>query len=161
MNFEILNKTDYDTDNSSSADITTAAVSLQAQFVFYIFLLLDIPSVFCSLLLFYCFARLPELRQQHQSNQIIIYLLVGTFLVAAVDVPLILSYLQNHYYIQFMKYPNSFCIFWIMYDYGMYSINLWLMALACLERYLLIFFKQIVMKNRKRHFFLYYVPQLH
>jgi hypothetical protein len=40
----------------------------------------------------------------------------------------------------------------------MYSVTLWLMALLCLERYLLIFYKQVVMKNRKRRFFLYYVP---
>ncbi len=139
-------------------DTTTVPVSLPAQFVFYIFALLDIPSVLCSLLLFYCFARLPELRQQNHSNQIIIYLLVGTFLVTSGDIPLILSYLQNHYFIVSMKYPDSFCIFWTMYDYGMYSVNLWLMALLCLERYLLIFYKQAVMKNRKRRFLLYYVP---
>jgi hypothetical protein len=149
---------DLDNDTNVSTDTTSVSVSLEEQFVFYIFLLLDIPSVLCSLVLFYCFICVPELRQQRHANQMIIYLLVGTFLVTIVDIPLILPYLQNHYYIRFMKYPDSFCVFWVMYDYGMYSLNLWLMALVCLERYLLIFFKQLVMKNKKRRFCLYYVP---
>lgn len=57
-----------------------------------------------------------------------------------------------------MKYPDSFCTFWILYDYGFYSLNLWLMALFALERYLLIFHKEVVMKNRKRRLFWYYAP---
>ena len=150
------NNTDYDTDTNSTTDATPVSMSVPMQVVFYIFLLLDILSVLCSLVLFYYFIRLRELHRQ--SNQIIMYLLVGTFLVTAVDIPLILPYLQNNYYIQSMKYPNAFCIFWIMYDYGMYSLNLWLMALACLERYLLIFFKQVIVRTKKRRFFLYYVP---
>jgi hypothetical protein len=152
------NNTNYDADTNSSTDTVSMSVSIPSQVVFYIFLLLDIPSVLCSLLLFYYFISLRELRDQRHSNKIIIYLLIGSFLVTAVDIPLILPYLQNYYYMKSMKYPYSFCVFWIMYDYGMYSLNLWLMALACLERYLLIFFKQLIMKNRKRRFFLYYVP---
>ncbi len=151
------NKTDYNTDTNSSADAAAVSVSVPQQVVFYIFLLLDIPSVLCSLLLFYYFIYLPELRDSRESNKIIIYLLIGSFLVTAIDIPLMLPYLLNCYYILSMKYPSSFCIFWIMYNYGMYAINLWLMALVFLERYLLIFFKQIIMKNNKRRFFLYYV----
>jgi hypothetical protein len=144
-------------DNVSDSNIDES-VSLPSQMVFYIFLLLDIPSVACSLLLFYCFIYFRELRQHQYSNQIMIYLLVGSFLVTAVDIPLILPYLQNNYFIESMKYPNSFCVFWVMYDYGMYSINLWLMSLACLERYLFIFYKELIMKNRTRRCLMYYVP---
>lgn len=147
---------------SSKIDIDNETIAmpvpLRQQVIFYIFLLLDIPSVLCSLIIFYCFARLPELRQQIQSNQTIIYLLIATFLVNSIDMPLILPYLQNDYYIIPMKYPNSFCTFWIIYDYGFYSLNLWLMALFALERYLLIFHKELVMKNRKRRLLWYYVP---
>jgi hypothetical protein len=152
------NETDYNTETKSSADAVISSVPVPKQVVFYIFLLLDIPSVLCSLLLFYYFIFLPELRHSRESHQIIIYLLLGSFLVTAIDIPLILPYLQNCYYILSMKYPSSFCIFWIMHDYGMYSINLWLMALVFLERYLLIFFKQTVTKNKRRRFFLYYAP---
>jgi hypothetical protein len=151
------NETDYDTNTDPSSDAVTVPVPVQKQAVFYIFLLLDIPSVLCSLLLFYYFICLPELRHPRESNQIIIYLLISSFLVTAIDIPLILPYLKNCYYILSMKYPYSFCIFWIMYDYSLYAMNLWLVALVFLERYLLIFFKQKVMKNKKRRFCLYYV----
>ena len=154
----LSNKDDYDVDTNSSSDIDTIFVPLPSQVVFYIFLLLDISSVLCSLVLFYYFSRLRETRHEPYSNHSLIYLLLGTFLVTVVDVPLILPYLQNCYYILSMKYPYIFCSFWIIYDYGMYSLNLWLMALACLERYLLIFFKQTVMKTRARRFCLYYLP---
>jgi hypothetical protein len=154
----LFNKTGDYMDTYCSTDANTVAVPVPSQVVFYIFLLLDIPSVLCSLVLFYYFIRLSELRDQGHANQIIIYLLIGSFLVTAVDIPLILPYLQNYYYIISMKYPYSFCIFWVMLDYVMYSLNLWIMALACLERYLLIFFRQLVMRNRKRRIFLYYVP---
>ena len=141
---------------NSNSDGTVVPVSISSQVVFYIFLLLDIPSVFCSLILFYYFTCLPEYRHHRYSNAILIYLLIGSCLVTAIDVPLILPYLQNHYYIAPMKYPRSFCIFWTIYDYGMYSLNLWLMTLTCSERYLLIFFEPLIRKTRRRRFLMYY-----
>lgn len=143
---------------NSSSDTSDIPISLPSEIVFYIFLLLDIPSVLCSVILFYYFIRLREHRDQHHSNEVIIYLLFGSFLVTSIDIPMMLPYFQNYNYIEKMKYPYSFCMFWIMYDYGMYSFNLWLMSLICLERYLLIFFKQFVMKSRERRLFLYYIP---
>jgi hypothetical protein len=83
-------------------------------------LLLEIPSIPCSLLLFYYFARLPEVRQQYPSNQTNIYLRFGTFLVTVFDIPIILSYLQNNFFIALLKNPISFCMFWYIYDCGMY-----------------------------------------
>ena len=68
-----------------------------------------------------------------------------------------MPYLVNHYFIASMSNPDSFCVFWIIYEYTTYSLNLWLMALLSLERYLAIFFKTVVMENRKRRFFMYYV----
>ncbi|CAF1440214.1 unnamed protein product [Adineta steineri] len=70
--------------------------------------------------------------------------------------PIIIIHLQNCYSIESMKDPYTFCIFWILYDYILYSVNLWLMAFACFERYLSIFFKPFIMKTRKRRFLLYY-----
>ena len=118
---------------------------------------MDIPAILCSLLLFYYFIRLSELRQQHSTHQMIIYLLICAFLLDAIDIPLMLPDFRNHYYIASMRNPNTFCLFWLMYDYGIYSTSLWFMALLSLERYLVIFFKKTVLKNKTRRFFLYYV----
>ncbi|CAF1163081.1 unnamed protein product [Adineta ricciae] len=146
--------------SEATKDGDTQPSSLSVQFIYYTFLLLDIVSVPCSFIIFYYFIRSPELRHQRESNHLIIHLLIGTSLVTAVDVPLIIPYLQNHYYIASMAYPTRFCIFWIMYDYGMYSVNLWLMAFTGLERYLQIFHKQVILKNRIIRFCFYYLSSV-
>lgn len=142
--------------NSSTDDTTTAPELLSNHVFFYIFLLLDIPSLLSSLLLFYYFFCLPECRRQPYSNQMIIYFLSSTFLINSINIPLMLPYFQGYHYITFMRDPNSFCIFWSMYDYTVCSLVLWLIALLSLERYLQIFFQQLVMKTRRRRVFLYY-----
>ena len=150
--------------NNTTIDISTDATSVQVpaeqQVVFYIFSILGMVSIPCSILLFYYFIRLSELRQQHPLNQTIIYLLIAAFLVTSIDIPLILTYLQQYYFIQFLTNPISFCMFWYIYDCGLYSLSLWLMALFSLERYLSIFFKQIIMKNSIRRFIMYYLSAM-
>ncbi|CAF1254125.1 unnamed protein product [Adineta steineri] len=150
MSGEIFsNETDYDTD-------TTSCTSIATEIIFYIFLLLEISSVLCSLLLFYYFIRLREYLYRDHSNITILYLVIASFLVTSIDMPIIIIHLQNCYYIGSMKDSSAFCTFWILCDYIFYSLNLWLIAFACFERYLSIFFKQFIMKNRIRRFLLYY-----
>ena len=144
-------------DSNSAVDTSTESTFIGAQVFFYLHLLLDVPSVLCCLLLFYYFVRLPKLRQQHYSHQMIIYLLISAFLINIIDIPLIMPYIVKHYFIVSMSNPGSFCVFWIIYEYAICSVNLWLMALLSLERYLAIFFKPVVMGNRKSRFFMYYV----
>ena len=143
---------------NSTIDTMIAPTSIAGQVVFYISLLLDSPSVLCSFILFYYFIDLPEFRNHRHSKAILTYLLIGSFLVTAIDIPLILPYLKNYHYITSMKYPETFCIFWNIYDYGMYAINLWLVTLTCLERYLLIFFKPFIRTTRRRCFLISHVP---
>ena len=138
-------------------DNATVSLLLAQQIIFYIFLVLDISSLLCSCVLFYCYFRLTELRQQIRSNLMIIYLLASVSLLNVINIPLILPYFQNHYYIAAMKYPNVFCVFWIIFDYAMSSVHLWIIAILSLERYLLIFFKQSIVNDRKRRCFLYYI----
>ena len=149
---------DNESDINSIIGTNTMPVSLTTQIIFYIFVLLDVPSIICCFLLFYSFLCLPELRQRNDSNLMIIYLLISAFLLNAIDIPLQLPYFQNYHYIVSLKYPKAFCIFWLMYDYSTFALNLWFMALLSLERYLLIFFKSIVTKTKKRRLFLYYGP---
>lgn len=107
-----------DTVTNFSRTATSDSPALPTQVVFYVFLLLDFPSIACSLLLFIYLMSARDPRHQHHSNPTISYLLVGSFLVTTVDLPLILPYLQRHYFVASMKNPNSFCVFRIMHDYG-------------------------------------------
>ncbi|UJR12127.1 hypothetical protein I4U23_016304 [Adineta vaga] len=124
---------------------------------FYIFLLIDIPSILCSLLLFYYFIHLREQLHQNRFNQIIIYLLFSSFLTNTIDVPLIIIHFYNYQYVESLNNPNTYCIFWQLCDYIFYSLNLWLMALACFERYLMIFSQRIITTNQWLLVLLYYV----
>ena len=160
MTLEIFNKTGDDTEANSTTDANTVVQSLSTQVFFYLFLFSDIPSLSCSLLLFYFFLRLPELRQQYYSHQMSLYLLSVTFLMNAIDMSLILFYLHDNNYFASRNYPFSFCMFWVIYDYTLWSLILWIVALLSLERYLSIFFKQLVTKNMKRRIIVYYIPVL-
>lgn len=154
----ISSKIDFETDVNSTSDFSILSASLESQIVFYILLFLDIPSILCSILLFYYLIRLPELRQERYFNPMVIYLLISAFLISTIDIPLVLRYHQNHYFIESMADTDRFCIFWIIYDYIMWSFNLWSMTLFSLERYLVIFYSQTVLGNRKRRVLLYCVP---
>ena len=94
------------------------------------------------------------------SNQIIICVLICSFLVTTVDIPLTLPFLYDYFYITTLRNPYTFCLFWLVYEYTLYSMILWLVAFASLERYLLIFHQQIVLKTKRRKFFVHYLPIL-
>lgn len=115
---------DSNVESNSTAESSAEYISTGSQMFFYIFLLLDIPSILCCSLLFYYFIRIPELHQQHYSHQMMIYLLINSFLIIAIDIPLMLPYLQGYYYITTMTNPSSFCLFWKIFDYSMCSLNL-------------------------------------
>lgn len=147
---------DYHADLNVTIDTTLEFDALAAQVFFYTLAVLVSLSILCSILLLYYFACLPQFHQQHYAHHTIIYLLVDAFLINTIDVPILLMYLQNYHRIASLKDPNSFCIFWRIFDYSVYSINLWLIALFSLERYIMIFFKQVLMKSKSRRLCAYY-----
>lgn len=155
MKFDPSGKIGDDANQNSTIDPSTESDSIPTEIFFYLFLLVDIPAVLCIFLLLYYFIRLLELRHQNYTDQMIIYLLICAFLLDAVDI--MLPYFRNHYYIASTRNSNTFCLFWLMYEYGIYSTSLWFMALLSLERCVVIFFKKPVLKNKARRSFLYYV----
>ena len=147
---------DYHANLNVTIDTSLEFDARAAQVLFYTFAVLDSLSILCSLLLLYFFACLPQFCQQYYAHHTFIYLLVGAFVTNTIDVPILLMYFQNYHQIASLKDPNAFCIFWRILDYSIYSINLWLTALFSLERYIMIFFKQVVMKSKKRRLCAYY-----
>lgn len=93
--------------NSSDGDVSVAE-SVPTQMVSFLFLLFDVPSVRCIFMVLFYFARLRELCRQYPANQIIIYLVIGSFMITVIYVPLILPYLHNYQYIRSFKDPHSF-----------------------------------------------------
>jgi hypothetical protein len=146
--------------NINSAEINPYSSSTLNHVLFFVFLLLDISSILCSLILFYYFFfRLPQLRKK-LANHILICLLISCFLVTTIDVPLKISYFYDTEYVSLLNNRYYFCVFWILYDYTLYAMNLWLLAFASLERYFLIFYRGIILKTKIRRLFSHYLPIL-
>ncbi|UJR12517.1 hypothetical protein I4U23_016692 [Adineta vaga] len=141
-------------DLSNETQFEEIETYLSRQITFYIFLLIDIPSILCSLLLFYNFLHFHD---QHPSNRMLISLLIGSFLINTIDIPMIIIHFHDIYYIESMGSPKTYCIFWILCDYILYSLNLWLLSLSCFERYFMIFYKHLIIRNHLLNILLYYI----
>ncbi|CAF0816668.1 unnamed protein product [Adineta steineri] len=93
------------------------------------------PSIVCTLFLFYQFLQLPPLRHKPR-NYLVICLLIMNFIQEIIELPPRLYFLYNGTVI----FPNThFCDFWNWCQYTLVSINLLIMALTSIDRYLLIF----------------------
>ena len=99
----------FTADNTTITDYDTEPL-LVRHIMFYVISLLDFLSICCSLLLFYYFIQLRELRNLF-SNQIIICLLFWSFLVTTVDIPLTLPFLYDYFYIATLRNPHAFVSF--------------------------------------------------
>jgi hypothetical protein len=125
---------------------------LSRSIIFGILLTLMIPSVICSLLILYYFARSPELLKRLNNHVILGLLLISLiqvshkqlilkkilffFLKVTTEMPLTLMVLHTgHVAVQ----SSTFCHFWIVYNYALIVINLMFMAYGCIERYFLVF----------------------
>ena len=120
---------------------------------FSVLLLLDVPSVLCSLFIFFCFLR--EQRLRRWQNHAFVSLTVCNFLITATELPITLAFLRTGH-VQAAR--DSFCYYWIFINYALSGVSLYLMAVASLERYILIFWSRqlhrIVFCRRLVH----YVP---
>ncbi|UJR16468.1 hypothetical protein I4U23_003370 [Adineta vaga] len=141
---------------SSLAENITEASSLPSPsksrlIVFIVLLVLLIPSLLCSLYLFYQFIYRRELRQK-QTNFVIICLVIINFLQATGELPLTLSFL---YLNRALIMQPIFCQWWAFISAILYGIGLWIMAMGSIERYLFIFHSFTL---RKYPIFLRYIP---
>ena len=142
------------TDNATVADtFANSDISLPRPVRFWLFLILLIPSVYCSfVLLFYLFID-KNLRSQ-LSNHIIMVLLIIGLILEFTDIPFHLSFLH----LGFVQPATPLlCILWWFLDYGFYNSCTIIMAWGSLHRYLLIFHDRLFL-TRKKRFLFHYIP---
>jgi hypothetical protein len=82
----------------------------------------------------------------------VICLLICNFLIISIDLPITLSQI---YFGRLHPSSPSFCLFWIFVSYFLFPSSSWIMAVVCVQRYLLIFHRHL-MNNR----FVHYAPLL-
>ncbi|CAF3119806.1 unnamed protein product [Rotaria sp. Silwood2] len=140
------------TDGGSSFE--SSEISLPRFVRFWILILLDIPSVMCTLFLLFHLITNRTLRHEI-NNHIIIILLAFGLAGQLIDIPLYLTFI-THTGIVSPSTPAR-CLIWWLAAFGFYNGGTILMGWAAIERYMLVYHDRLMSTNQKR-FLLHYLP---
>lgn len=126
------------------------------QVQFWTILVFEIPSLACTIYLFYHIIVNKKLRQA-LHNHVIIILLFLSFIINIIDQPFYLdAYLHNG--------KNSFqsspiiCLIWLYVDYGFYGAITVFFAWASFERHILIFYYNQCLRTKMKRMIFHYIP---
>lgn len=137
----------------SAFNETISASGVPPSVQFWSYLVLDILSILCSLLVLYCLLVDRTLRTALHNHVVIIILMIG-LVYELTNIPCILYF--SHYGTP-MFFSRAFNLIWVFIDYAFYSTQVALFAWATMERHILIFHEQWVSTRRKR-LFVHYAP---
>ena len=120
---------------------------------FWIFLLLDIPSIIVSLVALYYLLLDRHLRQALHNHIIIVLLAINLF-YQFTDMTCFI-----HYFRTFLSFspPPTFRLIWGYIDWTFYALQVILYAWITIERHILIFHDHLV-STRKKRIFVHYLP---
>lgn len=123
---------------------------------FWTYLILEIPSIFCTIFLLFHLTFNKRLRNQIH-NHIIVILLLLSFIILVVDNSLYLDGWRNG---RINSFPSSsiVCLIWWFIDYGFYGAISVFLVWASLERHLLIFHRRHCFNTYRRTFIFHYLP---
>ncbi|CAF1031272.1 unnamed protein product [Adineta ricciae] len=120
---------------------------------FWLYLIPNISSIFCSLFVLYHFLFDRTLRQALNNHIMIVLLFIG-LIYEVTSVPLMLNFYQNG---DSWTFSPQFAHFWTFVDYLCYSMQIVGFAYASIERHILIFHSNWV-STRRRRFWIHYIP---
>ncbi|CAF1306442.1 unnamed protein product [Adineta steineri] len=121
--------------NTTSAPLLRPGSNSSRPIVFTILVSLFPPSILCFGFVFYNFMSLRQLRI-NPINRFLMTLLIFNFLQIIVDFPFRLYYLSKQ---NTLIQNTFFCLLWNWYDSILTTINLFIMAIGSIERYIFIF----------------------
>ncbi|CAF1513861.1 unnamed protein product [Adineta ricciae] len=122
---------------------------------FFILILLEIPAVLISLLIF-IFFRTHRSRLKIRQNGSICLLLIVNFIKLSTDIPMTIHFFYFHYVIPAI---STYCTWWTFLAYSLSSICEFLTAIISIQRHILIFQPHLLQMRLKRYI-LYYSPLL-
>lgn len=127
---------------------------MQQEIKFLLLLILQIPAIFISIIIFVYFA-LNRIARSKLKNHIWIVLLILNFFYLVSDLPMSMSY-----FYQGRVWPekNAYCVWWTWYEYSLNTLGLCLMAWASIERHLFVFHSHTIMRVRWKIWLLHYIP---
>jgi hypothetical protein len=149
------NKTNNETDSDSDGD-TNEIVHISVEVQFWTILILEIPSIVCTVFLLYHLILDRRLRQQIHNHVVIILLILCLF-VLVVD---------NSFYLDAWRigYGNSIslssnlCLLWWFFDIGFYGAISIFLVWASFERHLLVFYRRQFLSTERKIFYGHYLP---
>jgi hypothetical protein len=128
-------------------------ISLSRPVRFWLFLLFDIPSIYCSFIILFYLLINKNLRSQ-LINHITINLLIIGLIIELIDIPFYLSFLHLG-----VVQPSApfVCLLWWFMDKGLYNGFTIIMAWSSIHRYLSIYHDRLFL-NQKKRFLFHYLP---
>ncbi|CAF3396378.1 unnamed protein product [Rotaria socialis] len=145
-----MNNQTYNT-SLASEEISSGISLMQRIITMSLLIAFGIPSLICFLVIFYYFIRLRKtLLFDRINHHVILCILISDFLLVTTELPFSLNYLSLGY-----VQSTKICLFWAFWDYYLETNTLFLTMYAAIERYILIFHKECIMKNK---LFFHYIP---
>ncbi|CAF1315276.1 unnamed protein product [Rotaria sp. Silwood1] len=118
--------------------------SLEKRIKFFLFLILQAPSLGCTILILYHF------NWSRIQSQIYGLLLIVNAFIIGVELPFTLYFLYEG-----NIYTKKICTPWITLNYSLSLLSICLMAWTSIERYLFIYYERIIMRH---NMLLHYIP---
>lgn len=143
------------TTNISTTVISDGISALSASVRFGLLLGSEIPSLTCSIFVLYNFIFDPVLRRSLPHHTIIILNIFG-LLFKCFDVPFYLNFLLVE---GVWSSTTTYCLIWLLADYGFYNACVTLTAWISIERHIFVYHNQWLSTPRKR-FFVHYLPMI-
>lgn len=143
----------FSKNNISSSNPPDANDKFVEPLRFWLFLILDVPAVVCSIFALYHLLKERQLRKA-LHNHVTILILLFNLIYQLIDIPLHLQYFSTGIV---RPATPALCLIWWFIDYGFFFIDLVLLMWASFERHILIFHTSMVDTQRKR-LLVHYLP---
>lgn len=143
-----------DTTDTGSSDLSSLYdIFIPVLVQFWLYLVLDVLSILCSIFALYHLLFDKTLRQALNNHVIIVLLVVG-LIYDLTTVPFMLHFFSHG---NTWQITDNFSKFWTFMDYTAYAIELTDFAWATIERHILIF-HQSWLSTQKKRLFIHYLP---
>ncbi|CAF3479718.1 unnamed protein product [Rotaria socialis] len=147
---------DNQSSNSTGSPLfANTEISMSRTARFWILLLLDVPSIICTLFVLFCVFMDRKLRSSVKNHSLVLLLILGLG-TQLIDVPLYLNFILHSSVVP----PNpSTCIVWWFMNIGIYNGGAILLAWTAFERHIIIFHDRWI-STRKGRIIVHYLPLL-
>jgi hypothetical protein len=141
-------------DDKSTKSIDAETSKLPYELQFWLLLVFGVLSLLCSLMIIREYLCNKNKRRALHNHAILLIIIINVILIAT-DFSWMLDSLRRPG--QILSATSTFCLFWLFFDYALYTGQTVILAWASIERHILIF-RSSIMKNRSKQILYHYLP---